>query len=97
MARDRCRNAYNNFGGRSNYIHPDQLPDEPTMNARMELKRCACTYATRSEFPLAPASALPRSWLCYGSGSGSGSALALTALLLLCSGSGSGPGFGPSA
>ena len=43
------------------------------MNARMELKRCACTNATRSGFPLAPASALPRSWLCYGSGSGSGS------------------------
>ncbi len=32
-------NAYNNFGGRSNYIHPDKLPEEPTMNARMELLR----------------------------------------------------------
>ena len=32
-------NAYNNFGGRSNYIHPDRLPDTPTMNARMELNR----------------------------------------------------------
>ena len=32
-------NAYNNFGGRSNYIHADQLPSEPTMNARMELLR----------------------------------------------------------
>ncbi|MEX2541243.1 MAG: N,N-dimethylformamidase beta subunit family domain-containing protein [Trueperaceae bacterium] len=32
-------NAYNNFGGRSNYIHPDRLPDRPTMNARLELDR----------------------------------------------------------
>ncbi len=32
-------NAYNNFGGRSNYIHPDSLPPTPTMNARLELKR----------------------------------------------------------
>ena len=32
-------NAYNNFGGRSNYIHPDRLPPTPTVNARMELKR----------------------------------------------------------
>jgi len=32
-------NAYNNFGGRSNYIHPDQLPPTPTVNARLELKR----------------------------------------------------------
>lgn len=32
-------NAYNNFGGRSNYIHPDKLPPTPTVNARLELKR----------------------------------------------------------
>jgi len=32
-------NAYNNFGGRSNYIHPDKLPPTPTANARLELKR----------------------------------------------------------
>lgn len=32
-------NAYNNFGGRSNYISPIQLPDRPTVNARMDLKR----------------------------------------------------------
>ena len=32
-------NAYNNFGGRSNYIHPDRLPATPTVNARLELKR----------------------------------------------------------
>jgi hypothetical protein len=32
-------NAYNNFGGRSNYIHPDQVPPTPTVNARLELHR----------------------------------------------------------
>lgn len=32
-------NAYNNFGGRSNYIHPDALPPAPTINARMDLLR----------------------------------------------------------
>ena len=32
-------NAYNNFGGRSNYIHADHLPPTPTVNARMELAR----------------------------------------------------------
>ena len=32
-------NAYNNFGGRSNYIHPDRFPPTPTINARLELKR----------------------------------------------------------
>ncbi len=32
-------NAYNSFGGRSNYIHPDKLPQQPTVNARLELKR----------------------------------------------------------
>ena len=32
-------NAYNNFGGRSNYIHADKLPGVPTVNARMELSR----------------------------------------------------------
>ncbi len=32
-------NAYNNFGGRSNYIHPEGLPPKPTVNARLELRR----------------------------------------------------------
>jgi hypothetical protein len=32
-------NAYNSFGGRSNYIHPHRLPERPTMNARLELDR----------------------------------------------------------
>jgi hypothetical protein len=32
-------NAYNSFGGRSNYVHADGLPPAPTVNARAELKR----------------------------------------------------------
>ncbi len=32
-------NAYNNFGGRSNYIHPEGLPDVPPVNARLDLER----------------------------------------------------------
>jgi hypothetical protein len=32
-------NAYNNFGGRSNYIHADKMPPTPTVNARAELAR----------------------------------------------------------
>ncbi|HEY2910997.1 MAG TPA: N,N-dimethylformamidase beta subunit family domain-containing protein [Gemmataceae bacterium] len=32
-------NAYNSFGGRSNYIHADGFPPTPTVNSRCELKR----------------------------------------------------------
>jgi hypothetical protein len=32
-------NAYNSFGGRSNYIHADRFPPTPTVNSRQELKR----------------------------------------------------------
>jgi N,N-dimethylformamidase len=32
-------NAYDSFGGRSNYIHADGLPSTPTINSRCELKR----------------------------------------------------------
>lgn len=32
-------NCYNNFGGRSNYIHPVTFPPTPTINARLDLKR----------------------------------------------------------
>jgi len=39
LAADITWNAYNNFGGRSNYIHPDRLPPTPTLNARLELSR----------------------------------------------------------
>ncbi|MHC5540570.1 N,N-dimethylformamidase beta subunit family domain-containing protein, partial [Singulisphaera rosea] len=49
-------NAYNNFGGRSNYINPDRLPDTPTVNARLELRRYtdadSITYATDDYAPL---------------------------------------------
>lgn len=49
-------NAYNNFGGRSNYIHADTLPDVPTVNARLELQRYTNTkhhaYAVTDYAPL---------------------------------------------
>jgi N,N-dimethylformamidase len=49
-------NAYNNFGGRSNYINPDRLPQTPTVNARLELKRYTdsdnVTYDTDDYAPL---------------------------------------------
>jgi len=32
-------NAYNSFGGRSNYIHADALPPAPTVHSRAELAR----------------------------------------------------------
>ncbi len=32
-------NAYNNFGGRSNYLNPTTLPPWPTVNARQDLSR----------------------------------------------------------
>lgn len=32
-------NAYNNFGGRSNYVNSTGLPPEPTVNGRQELSR----------------------------------------------------------
>jgi N,N-dimethylformamidase beta subunit-like, C-terminal len=49
-------NAYNSFGGRSNYIHPDKLPPTPTVNARLELNRYTnpehVNYATADYAPL---------------------------------------------
>jgi N,N-dimethylformamidase len=39
LASDITWNAYNSFGGRSNYIHADALPPTPTVNSRLELKR----------------------------------------------------------
>jgi N,N-dimethylformamidase len=39
LASDICWNAYNSFGGRSNYIHPALFPPTPTVNARLELNR----------------------------------------------------------
>jgi N,N-dimethylformamidase len=32
-------NAYNNFGGRSNYVNADRLPKAPVINARQDLDR----------------------------------------------------------
>jgi N,N-dimethylformamidase len=32
-------NAYNSFGGRSNYIHADHFPPTPTVNSRSDLQR----------------------------------------------------------
>jgi N,N-dimethylformamidase len=32
-------NAYNNFGGRSNYVNADRLPDSPVVNSRQDLDR----------------------------------------------------------
>ncbi len=32
-------NAYNNFGGRSNYVNADHLPDTPVVNSRQDLDR----------------------------------------------------------
>ncbi len=32
-------NAYNNFGGRSNYVNATGLPPEPVVNARLDLRR----------------------------------------------------------
>jgi hypothetical protein len=49
-------NAYNNFGGRSNYIHADESPPTPTVNARLELKRyndpAHATWGAASYAPL---------------------------------------------
>ena len=49
-------NAYNSFGGRSNYIHPDHLPPTPTLNARLELERYTdaehLNYKTKGYDPL---------------------------------------------
>jgi N,N-dimethylformamidase len=39
LASDINWNAYNNFGGRSNYINADELPRTPIVNSRQELKR----------------------------------------------------------
>ena len=39
LASDITWNAYNSYGGRSNYIHPDKFPPTPTVNSRLELER----------------------------------------------------------
>ena len=56
LASDINWNAYNSFGGRSNYIHADQFPPTPTVNSRLELKRYTevehRTYDTEQYSPL---------------------------------------------
>lgn len=39
LASDLNWNAYNSFGGRSNYIMPDEFPAVPIVNSRQELER----------------------------------------------------------
>lgn len=39
LASSNTWNAYNNFGGRSNYINSNRLPPEPVVNARQDLLR----------------------------------------------------------
>ena len=39
LASDLNWNAYNSFGGRSNYIHATEFPPTPTVNSRLELSR----------------------------------------------------------
>ncbi len=39
LASDLTWNAYNNFGGRSNYLNPEGLPPTPVVNSRQELRR----------------------------------------------------------
>lgn len=56
LASDINWNAYNSFGGRSNYIHADCFPPTPTVNSRLELKRYTekehRTYDTDDYAPL---------------------------------------------
>lgn len=56
LASDINWNAYNSFGGRSNYIHADCFPPTPTVNSRLELKRYTeeehRTYNTDTYAPL---------------------------------------------
>jgi hypothetical protein len=42
-------NAYNAFGGRSNYVNPERLPGAPAVNPRQELKRYALPGAEEWE------------------------------------------------
>ncbi|MCS6861024.1 MAG: hypothetical protein NZT92_11975, partial [Abditibacteriales bacterium] len=44
-------NAYNNFGGRSNYINAEGLPPQPIVNARQELARYQPGAYSAWQFP----------------------------------------------
>lgn len=56
LASDLTWNAYNSFGGRSNYINPDALPPKPTVNSRQDLRRYTdpdnITYGSETYAPL---------------------------------------------
>jgi len=56
LASNMTWNAYNSFGGRSNYISPDVLPATPTVNSRLELRRYTdpdnITYGVQEYAPL---------------------------------------------
>ncbi len=56
LASDLTWNAYNSFGGRSNYINAAHLPPTPIINSRLELKRYTesehRTYDTNTYQPL---------------------------------------------
>jgi len=56
LASDINWNAYNSFGGRSNYIHPAKFPETPTVNSRLELERYTdpehCNYGADEYMPL---------------------------------------------
>lgn len=41
-------NAYNSFGGRSNYVNADKLPSTPTVHARTELDRFVKEYGAHA-------------------------------------------------
>jgi N,N-dimethylformamidase len=51
MASTNTWNAYNNYGGRSNYVNPDRLPATPVMNSRQELNRYKETAAFGAWLP----------------------------------------------
>lgn len=44
-------NAYNNFGGRSNYINVEGLPPQPTVNARLDLGKYNGSLRSVWQFP----------------------------------------------
>ena len=60
MASTNTWNAYNTFGGRSNYVNSRGLPPQPTVNARLELLR----YSARehNEYAFADAEYVPLSF-----------------------------------
>jgi hypothetical protein len=54
-------NAYNNFGGRANYVNASSLPDRPTVNGRQDLGRYTMSGGY-TEWRARDAAYLPVSW-----------------------------------